>query len=112
LLFEGQPKKISNRKFKSFRANRNLICRFLKDYHFTIDTENISAQFGIASSASGMAALAMNLMSLEKALNPAMDDYFYQRSLLARLGSGSLPKCVRTSCSLGKPSQYPKEVQI
>jgi diphosphomevalonate decarboxylase len=37
------------------------------EYHFTIDTENtFPHSSGIASSASGMAALAMNLMSLEK----------------------------------------------
>jgi hypothetical protein len=29
-----------------------------------------------------MAALAMNLMSLEKALNPAMTDYFFQHLYL------------------------------
>jgi diphosphomevalonate decarboxylase len=52
----------------------------LKDYHFT-DTENtFPHSSGIASSASGMAALAMNLMSIEKALNPEMTDaYFYQK---------------------------------
>jgi diphosphomevalonate decarboxylase len=56
LLLKGIPKKISNRKFKSFRANRNLFA-VLKDYHFTIDTENtFPHSSGIASSASGMAA--------------------------------------------------------
>ena len=50
-----------------------------------------SSSSGIASSASGMSALAVNLMSLEKALNPEMtEDYFNQKaSFLARLGSGS-----------------------
>ncbi len=44
-----------------------------------------------------MAALAMNLMSLEKALNPEMsEDYFYQKaSFLARLGSGSACRSVK-----------------
>jgi diphosphomevalonate decarboxylase len=72
----------------------------LKDYHFTIDTENtFPHSSGIASSASGMAALAMNIMSLEKALNPAMtEDYFYQKaSFLARLGSGSACRSIKGS---------------
>jgi diphosphomevalonate decarboxylase len=44
-----------------------------------------------------MAALAMNLMSLEKALHPEMtEEYFYQKaSLLARLGSGSACRSVK-----------------
>jgi diphosphomevalonate decarboxylase len=44
-----------------------------------------------------MAALAMNLMSLEKELNPAMtENYFYQKaSLLARLGSGSACRSIK-----------------
>ena len=55
---------------------------FLKDYHFVIDTQNtFPHSSGIASSASGMAALAMNFMSLEKELNPEMtDDYFYKKA--------------------------------
>jgi diphosphomevalonate decarboxylase len=46
-----------------------------------------------------MAALAMNLMSLEKALNPEMtEEYFYQKaSLLARLGSGSACRSIKGS---------------
>jgi diphosphomevalonate decarboxylase len=58
-----------------------------KKYHFTIDTENtFPHSSGIASSASGMAALAMNLMSLT--LNHYDDEYFLSKaSLLARLGS-------------------------
>jgi len=65
---------------------------FLKDYHFVIKTKNtFPHSSGIASSASGMSALALCLMSMEKELNPEMaDDYFNQKaSFLARLGSGS-----------------------
>ena len=44
-----------------------------------------------------MAALAMNIMSLEKVLNPSMtNEYFYKKaSLLARLGSGSACRSVK-----------------
>lgn len=98
LLFEGQPKEDFKPKIQKFLERIEIYLPFLKDYHFTIDTENtFPHSSGIASSASGMAALAMNLMSLEKALNPGMTkEYFYQKaSLLARLGSGSACRSVK-----------------
>ena len=98
LLFEGQPKEDFKPKINKFFERIAIYLPFLKDYHFTIDTQNtFPHSSGIASSASGMAALAMNLMRLEKALNPAMtDDYFYQKaSFLARLGSGSACRSVK-----------------
>ncbi|MFA9193030.1 diphosphomevalonate decarboxylase [Flavobacterium sp. FBOR7N2.3] len=98
LLFEGKPKEDFKPKIQKFFERIEIYLPFLKDYHFTIDTQNtFPHSSGIASSASGMAALAMNLMSLEKALNPTMtEDYFYQKaSLLARLGSGSACRSVK-----------------
>ena len=100
LLFEGQPKEDFKPKIQKFFERIEIYCPYLKDYHFTIDTQNtFPHSSGIASSASGMAALAMNIMSLEKALNPAMtEDYFYQKaSFLARLGSGSACRSVKGS---------------
>ena len=98
LLFEGKPKEDFKPKIHKFLERIEIYLPFLKDYHFTIDTENtFPHSSGIASSASGMAALAMNLMRLEKALNPNMtDDYFFQKaSMLARLGSGSACRSVK-----------------
>lgn len=98
LLFEGKPKEDFKPKIQKFLERIEIYLPFLKDYHFTIDTVNtFPHSSGIASSASGMAALAMNLMSLEKALNPEMTtEYFYQKaSLLARLGSGSACRSVK-----------------
>jgi len=98
LLFEGQPKEDFKPKIQKFLERIEVYLPFLKEYHFTIDTQNtFPHSSGIASSASGMAALAMNFMSLEKALNPAMTDaYFYQKaSLLARLGSGSACRSIK-----------------
>lgn len=98
LLFEGKPKEDFKPKIQKFLERIEIYLPFLKEYHFTIDTENtFPHSSGIASSASGMAALAMNLMSLEKALNPEMtDDYFFQKaSLLARLGSGSACRSIK-----------------
>lgn len=98
LLFEGQAKEDFKPKIQKFLERIEVYLPFLKEYHFTIDTQNtFPHSSGIASSASGMAALAMNLMSLEKALNPAMTDaYFYQKaSFLARLGSGSACRSIK-----------------
>lgn len=97
LLFEGQPKEDFKPKIQKFFERVDIYLPFLKDYHFEIDTRNtFPHSSGIASSASGMAALAMNLMSLERELNPDMtDEYFFQKaSFLARLGSGSACRSV------------------
>jgi diphosphomevalonate decarboxylase len=89
LFFEGKPKEDFKPKIQKFLERIEIYLPFLKDYHFTIDTENtFPHSSGIASSASGMAALAMNFMSLEKSLNPSMtEEYFFQKaSFLARFG--------------------------
>ncbi|MCF6131093.1 diphosphomevalonate/mevalonate 3,5-bisphosphate decarboxylase family protein [Flavobacterium wongokense] len=100
LLFEGKPKEDFKPKIQKFLERIEVYCPYLKQYHLTIDTENtFPHSSGIASSASGMAALSMNIMSLEKALNPEMsEEYFYQKaSFLARLGSGSACRSVKGS---------------
>ena len=100
LLFEGKPKEDFKPKIQKFFERIAVYLPFLKEYHFTIDTKNtFPHSSGIASSASGMAALALNLMSLEKALNPEItDEYFYKKaSFLARLGSGSACRSVKGS---------------
>jgi len=100
LLFEGKPKEDFKPKILKFLERIYIYLPFLKDYHFTIDTQNtFPHSSGIASSASGMAALAMNFMNLEKDLNPEMSDsYFNEKaSFLARLGSGSACRSVRGS---------------
>jgi diphosphomevalonate decarboxylase len=98
LLFEGQPKESFRPKIEKFFERVHEYLPFLTQYHFTIDTQNtFPHSSGIASSASGMAALAINLMSLERLLNPPMtDNYFYQKaSFLARLGSGSACRSIK-----------------
>lgn len=98
LLFEGKPKESFRPKIQKFLERVEVYLPFLKDYHFTIDTQNtFPHSSGIASSASGMAALAVNFMSLEKELNPEMtEEYFNQKaSFLARLGSGSACRSIK-----------------
>ncbi|UUC45866.1 diphosphomevalonate/mevalonate 3,5-bisphosphate decarboxylase family protein [Flavobacterium cerinum] len=98
LLFEGKEKETFKPKIQKFFERIESYCPYLKNYHFTIDTLNtFPHSSGIASSASGMAALAMNIMNLEKTLNPEMEEsYFYSKaSFLARLGSGSACRSVK-----------------
>ena len=98
LLFEGQPKEDFKPKIQKFFERIEVYCPYLKHYHFSIDTRNtFPHSSGIASSASGMAALAMNIMSLERELNPEMSqEYFHQKaSFLARLGSGSACRSIK-----------------
>jgi diphosphomevalonate decarboxylase len=79
-------------KIETFFNRIELYSPFLKDYHFKIETTNtFPHSSGIASSASGMSALALCLMSLEKQLVGAMDESYFNKkaSFLARLGSGS-----------------------
>ena len=100
LLFEGKPKEDFKPKIQKFLERIDTYCPYLKFYHLIIDTENtFPHSSGIASSASGMAALSMNILSLEKALNASMtEDFFYQKaSFLARLGSGSACRSVKGS---------------
>lgn len=98
LLFEGQPKEEFKPKIQKFFERIEIYCPYLKDFHLSINTQNtFPHSSGIASSASGMAALAMNIMSLERVLYPEMSqDFFEQKaSFLARLGSGSACRSIR-----------------
>ena len=100
LLFEGQPKEAFKPKIQKFFERIVSYCPYIVDYHFTIDTTNtFPHSSGIASSASGMAALAVNIMSLERTLTPDMtQDYFLKKaSFLARLGSGSACRSITGS---------------
>ncbi len=92
LLFEGQPKESFRPKIQKYFERIQDLCPYILDYHFTIDTKNtFPHSSGIASSASGMAALSANIIALEKLVNPnETEDYYLQKaSILARLGSGS-----------------------
>ncbi len=92
LFFEGKPKEDFKPKIEVFFTRIEKYLPFLKEYQFNIETTNsFPHSSGIASSASGMSALALCLMDLEKQLNPKMKEDFFKRkaSFLARLGSGS-----------------------
>ena len=92
LFFEGEAKPDFRPKIETFFKRVAQYLPFLRDYHFTIETSNsFPHSSGIASSASGMSALALCLMELERALKPGMTPEFFTKkaSFLARLGSGS-----------------------
>lgn len=98
LLFEGKPKEDFKPKIQKFFERIEMYCPYLKEYHLTIDTQNtFPHSSGIASSASGMAALAINVMCLEREINPNLsEELFYKKaSFLARLGSGSACRSIK-----------------
>ncbi len=81
-------------KIETFFERVEAYLPFLRQFHFKIETQNtFPHSSGIASSASGMSALALCLMSVEKDLSTALEvtkEYFNKKaSFLARLGSGS-----------------------
>ncbi len=92
VFLDSEKKDDFKPKIETFFKRIEVYAPFLKDYHFVIETSNtFPHSSGIASSASGMSALAMCLMSIEKQLNPKIDDNYLNKkaSFLARLGSGS-----------------------
>lgn len=93
VYFEGKHQPNFEPKIQTFFQRIETYLPFLKDYLFEIHTSNtFPHSSGIASSASGMSALTLCLMSMEqKMTNDEMtEDYFLKKaSFLARLGSGS-----------------------
>lgn len=96
-FFEGQAKEDFKPKIQKFFQRIEKYCPYLKDYSFEIHSENsFPHSSGIASSASGLSALALCFMNLERELYPGMsEDYFKKKaSFLARLGSGSAARSI------------------
>lgn len=90
-------------KIQSFLERIVTYCPYILNYKFKINTINtFPHSSGIASSASGISALALCIMSLEKLINPKItDEYFYTKaSFLARLGSGSACRSLKGSVNL------------
>lgn len=101
VFFEGEKNEAFKPKIQTFFERIEEYLPFLRDYHFIIETSNtFPHSSGIASSASGMSALALCLMSIEQQLKNDVtlsaversykSEYFNRKaSFLARLGSGS-----------------------
>jgi len=98
ILFEGKEKPSFRPKIEKFFERIVAYVPFIKEYHFVISSENsFPHSSGIASSASGMSAISVCIMQLEKLLDPTISEsYFYQKaSFLARLGSGSACRSIK-----------------
>ncbi len=112
LFFEGRPMESFRPKIETFFKRVEVYLPFLKEYQFKIETSNsFPHSSGIASSASGMAALSLGLMDLEKELNPEMEPSFFDKkaSFLARLGSGSACRSIEGDLILwGADRNFPE----
>lgn len=79
-------------KIAQFLARIEPYLPFVRDYKFVIHTSNsFPHSSGIASSASGMSALALCLLKIEQDMLPdrSEEDFLKKASFIARLGSGS-----------------------
>ena len=97
LFFEGEKKEAFKPKIGQFFDRIKEYCPYVFEYDMIINSENsFPHSSGIASSASGLSAIAMCLLNLEKELNPSLsEEYIKQKaSFLARLGSGSASRSV------------------
>ncbi|MDX5448370.1 MAG: diphosphomevalonate decarboxylase [Bacteroidota bacterium] len=89
VLLDGRPEHAFVPKIKEFFGRIQNDLPFLKEYHFRIETHNsFPHSSGIASSASGMSALALCLAEHQLG-DPDQDDFLRLASHLSRLGSGS-----------------------
>ena len=97
VYFEGKISEDFKPKIEAFFNRVEKYFPFLKDYTFEIHTSNtFPHSSGIASSASGMSALALCLVDLEKlllndvvTLSAVEGSLMKKASFIARLGSGS-----------------------
>jgi len=84
-------------KIKTFIDRILIYCPYLTKLSLKIETYNsFPHSSGIASSASGLSALALCIMDIEKELNPQISEAYFKEkaSFLARLGSGSAARSI------------------
>jgi diphosphomevalonate decarboxylase len=92
VFLDGEAKPSFKSKIDTFLKRIEAYVPFLKSFEFEIHTKNtFPHSSGIASSASGMAALAKCFIRMEASVTPNMSEDFraQKTSFLARLGSGS-----------------------
>ncbi|WP_149274640.1 diphosphomevalonate/mevalonate 3,5-bisphosphate decarboxylase family protein [Pareuzebyella sediminis] len=97
VLFEGESRPDFRPKIATFLNRIETYLPFLRWYNLRIETSNsFPHSSGIASSASGMSALALCLIDMENDIAPMADEEFFikKASFLARLGSGSACRSV------------------
>ena len=97
VFLEGEYKESFAPKIITFFERIAAYIPFLEQYRFEVHTSNsFPHSSGIASSASGMSAMALCLVEIEKQLGGTLteDDMLKKASFLARLGSGSACRSV------------------
>lgn len=97
IRLDGKDQPDFRPKIETFFKRIEVYLPFLRSYDFVIETSNsFPHSSGIASSASGMSALALCLLSIERELNPEMTDADFNEkaSFLSRLGSGSASRSI------------------
>lgn len=98
VYLDGKREKSFEPKILKFFERVAPYLPFLKDYNFKIETYNsFPHSSGIASSASGMSALACALVTIEQqaSKNQIPNSYFIEKaSFIARLGSGSAARSI------------------
>jgi diphosphomevalonate decarboxylase len=97
VFFEGEEKPDFRPKIENFFSRIASYVPFIYDFSFEIHTQNsFPHSSGIASSASGLSALSLCLMSLQKMIDPQITEGQFQvkASFMARLGSGSAARSI------------------
>ena len=93
ISYDGNIKNDFRPKIEKYFASIIKYCPYLLHYNLEINTKNtFPHSSGIASSASGMSALSLCLMSFEKEISEeefSSDFFFLKASFLSRIGSGS-----------------------
>ena len=114
-LFEGEETPSFHPKIEAFFERILPYAPYLKDHHLEISSQNtFPHSSGIASSASGMSALALGILSIEHHNCPLEETHFYQKaSFLARLGSGSAARSLKgPMMSWGNTGAYPNSSDL
>ena len=111
VIFEGKENEKFAQKVITFFDKIVAFCPYLTQYQFEIQTQNsFPHSSGIASSASGMSAIALALTQLEQLLGAdyTEEERLKRASFFARLGSGSASRSVYNGLILwGKHPEIP-----
>lgn len=97
VLLDGEHNDKFAKKLVAFFGKIHAELPFISQYSFTLKTHNsFPHSSGIASSASGMSALSLCLLSLKELLGSKMgeEEFFRTASRLSRIGSGSASRSV------------------
>lgn len=114
-FFEGVENEKFGDKVALFFKNIEPYCPYLKQYNYKIYSSNsFPHSSGIASSASGMAALALSLIEMEKEMGQNDEKYLLTKaSFLARIGSGSACRSTQRGYMIwGKHQSFEKSSDL